>query len=543
MLLVNLAKVTKDFGGNPVFRDIDLEIIDGERIGLVGENGSGKSTLFKLITGQEQPTSGTVARKRNLTIGYLSQEVDPALLNLTVFEAASALSPELLELPGRMQMLEALMSDPDVAADADRMERVLEEYSTLQERYEALGGYTLEHRVAAVLTGLGFAPHEHSLPMSALSGGEKKLVNLARILVQAPDLLLLDEPDNHLDLHAKEWLEQYIRDYPGAVLLISHDRHLLDKTVRKIFQLEDGTVTVFAGNYSAYVLERDNRLQKQMEMHNLQQREIKRLKQSMYRLKQWAKINSDFASRARYMERRVEQLKQDAVDRPIMERDRIKIQLESERSGKKVLEVQGLSQEVSGTLLFQPFDLTVLYGERVGIIGANGSGKTTLMKTMMGMLPPASGTVKIGASVVPGYYSQEQEMLPFESTPLEFVRRLKKFTEGQAIAFLNRFLFSVNDVHTPIGRLSGGEKSRLQIARLMLTEANCLLLDEPTNNLDIASTEVLEEALLDFEGTVLMISHDRYFLDTIATRIVEIGPDRKVRVYPGNYSEYLEMCG
>jgi ATP-binding cassette subfamily F protein 3 len=543
MLLVGLSKVRKEFGGNPIFHDINLEIVEGERIGLVGENGSGKSTLFKLLIGQETPTAGTIARKRNLTIGYLTQETDPATLEQTIFSAVATPSPELVTLPTRMQKLEAQMCDPAIVDDPDAMERVLAEYSAAQERYEALGGYTLEHRAAAVLTGLGFAPHEHQILVGSLSGGEKKLVNLARILLQMPDLLLLDEPDNHLDLRAKEWLEQYIRDYPGTVLLISHDRRLLDRTVSQIYQLEDNELMIFTGNYSAYVLERDNRLQKQQETYNLQQREIKRLKQSMYRLKEWTKLNDGFASKARYMERRVEQLKQDSIDRPTLERERIHINLEGERSGKKVLELQGLSQAVAGRRLFEPFDLTVLYGERVAIIGANGSGKSTLLKAMMDLIPATTGTVKIGASVVPGYYSQEQETLPFASTPLEFVRRLKKLSEPQAIAFLSRFLFSIDDLRTPIGRLSGGEKSRLQIARLMLTEANFLILDEPTNNLDIASTEVLETALLDFAGTILLVSHDRYFLDTIATRIVEIGPDGRVRVYPGDYSSYLEMCG
>jgi ATP-binding cassette subfamily F protein 3 len=543
MLLINFASVSKDFGGNPIFHDINLEIIEGERIGLVGENGGGKSTLFKLIANEEAPTTGTISRRRNLTIGYLTQEIPSSQFHKTIFEVASETSEELAALPALMSKLEARMSDPALADDPDEMTAVLEEYSRAQERYEALGGYTLAHQVETVLHGLGFATHEFQLQLGMLSGGEKKLVNLARILLQKPDLLLLDEPDNHLDLHAKAWLEQYIQQYPGTVMIISHDRHLLDRTVKKIFALEDGEISVYAGNYSYYVTERERRLSKLQELYSMQQDEIKRLEVSMRRLKSWAKINSDLAGKAEYMAKRVEKARQEAINKPVLVRDKIKVDLDAERSGKKVLEIKGLSKAIDGYTLFEPFDLTVLYGERVGIIGANGSGKTTLLKTMMDLLPATTGSVKIGASVITGYYAQEQETLPFASTPIDFVRRLKTLTEPQAIAFLSRLLFSFADMHTPIERLSGGEKSRLQLARLMLTEANFLVLDEPTNNLDIASTEVLEAALLDFEGTILTVSHDRYFLDKIATRVVVIGPDKKVRMYPGNYSYYVEKCG
>jgi ATP-binding cassette, subfamily F, member 3 len=540
MLLANFSKVSKDFGGNPVFNEVDLEIMDGERIGLVGENGSGKSTLFKLLAGLDTPTGGVISRRRNLTIGYLTQEVDPALDQKTIFEAVSETSEELVALPGILSDLEARMSDPDFTADPDELTRVLEEYGKAQERFEALGGYSLEHRVEAVLSGLGFAASEHTQRVGVLSGGEKKLVNLARILIEMPDVILLDEPDNHLDLHAKAWLEQYIQDYPGTVLIISHDRHLLDRAVKKIFELEDGTIFEYAGNYSFYFAERLQRLSKLQELYSLQQTEIKRLEASMRQLKGWSKLNPKFAGRAEYMAKRVEKAREEAVNRPIMERDKIKVDLDADRSGKKVLEVKGLSKAIGGRVLFEPFDFTLLYGERVGIVGANGSGKTTLLRTMMDMIPATMGTVKIGASVVLGYYAQEQETLPFESTPLDFVRRLKKMTEPQAISFLHGLLFSYEDLHTPIWQLSGGEKSRLQMARLMLTEANFLLLDEPTNNLDIASNEVLEASLQEFEGTVLTVSHDRYFLDKIVSKIIAIGDDGRVSVYPGNFSYYFE---
>ena len=540
MLLINFSKVSKDFGGNPIFRDIDLEIMEGERIGLVGENGGGKSTLFKLLAGIDTPTDGVISRRRNLTIGYLAQEADPGQSHKTVFEAVSEVTQELVDLPFLLSQLEARMADPEVVADTDLMTEILDEYGKAQERFEALGGYTLEHKVEAVLHGLGFGPAWYDQEVGLLSGGEKKLVNLARILIKEPDLLLLDEPDNHLDLEAKVWLDQYIQNYPGTVLIISHDRQLLDYVAKKIFELEDGKISVYAGNYSYYFEERQRRLLKQYELYILQRDEIKRLEASMRQLKGWSKVNDKFATRAEDMTKRIERARQESVDRPILIRDKIKVNLDPDRSGKKVLEVEGISKSFDDHILFEPFDFTVLYGERVGIVGANGSGKTTLLKSMMEMIPADTGSVKIGASVVVGYYAQEQETLPFDSTALDFVRRIKPMNEPQAISFLHGLLFSFEDIHTPIGRLSGGEKSRLQMARLMLNEANFLLLDEPTNNLDMASIEVLEAALQEFEGTILTVSHDRYFLDKIVNKIVSLEEDGRVRMYPGNYSYYYE---
>lgn len=538
MLLASMAKVSKDFGGNPVLREIDLEIIEGERIGLVGENGGGKSTLFRLLAGQQAPTGGTVTRKRDLTIGYLPQEADPGQGHLTVFETVSAASSELQGLSAHLSELEKQMANPAIAGDPAQMEQLLAAYGRAQERFDTLGGYTLEHRVETVLQGLGFGSSWHQVEVGTLSGGEKKLVNLARILLRQPDLLLLDEPDNHLDLEARTWLEQYISTYPGTVMIISHDRQLLDRAVKKIFELEDSALSTYAGNYSYYIEERQRRLLKQYELYTQQRDEVKRLETSMHRLKEWAKLNPKFSGRAEDMVKRIERLKAHGVSKPILDRDRIRVNLDAERSGKKVVEVRTLGQQIDGHVLFDAFDLTILYGERVGIVGANGSGKTTLLKTMLGLLPPATGEVKIGASVVLGYYAQEQETLPRESTPLDFVRRLRPMTEPRAISFLRGLLFSLDDMRTPIAQLSGGEKSRLQIARLMLTDANFLLLDEPTNNLDIASSEVLESALEEFEGTILTVSHDRYFLDKIVSKIIAIEADGRVHLYPGNYSYY-----
>ena len=543
MLLVQFAGVSKDYAGNPVLDEVDLEILEGDRIGLVGENGGGKSTLLKLIAGLETPTEGTVSRKRNLTVGYLHQEADPAQAQKTVFQAVGEVSPEATELSARLHHLETRMADPLLAEDAETMMAVFEEYGEVQERFDALGGYTLEHKVESVLGGLGFKPAQYSQPVGSLSGGEKKLVALARLLLQMPDLLLLDEPDNHLDFEAKMWLEGFIQSYPGTVVAISHDRYMLDRIARKIYQLEDGKVEVYVGNYSYYFEERQRRMVKRHELYTLQQDELKRLEVALRDLKSWARQNPKFAARAESMEKRVERARAEAAERPVMVRERIKLNFDSERSGLKVLEVKGVSKSLGGRMLFAPFDLSVAFKERVGIVGANGSGKTTLLKTVVGLIPTDSGTVKIGPSVVLGYYAQEQDTLPFDRTPLEYVRSIRPITEQQAIGILRRLLFSYRDMHNTIRHLSGGEKSRLQIVRLMLTDANFLVLDEPTNNLDLASIEVLEAALQEFEGTILSVSHDRYFLDKIADRIVEIRQNGWVHQFPGNYSYYLEKRG
>jgi ATP-binding cassette subfamily F protein 3 len=427
MLLVQFAGVSKDYAGNPVFDEVDLEIIEGERIGLVGENGGGKSTLLRLVAGLDTPTEGTVTRRRNLTMGYLRQDADPLDSDKTVFQAVSEVSPEAATLSARLRALEAKMSDPEL--DADAMSRVFEEYGEVQSRFESLGGYEVEHDVESVLEGLGFGAERYTQQVGTLSGGEKKLVSLARILLLKPDLLLLDEPDNHLDLEAKAWLEGFIQGYPGTVIVISHDRFLLDRVVKKIFELQDGKIGVYHGNYTAFAIEREHRLLKRHEMYTLQQDEIKRLEVILRNLKQWARQNPKFAPRAESMEKRLERARREAAEQPRLRRERVSFDFNSDRSGRKVLECLGISKSAGGRVLFTPFDLLVYYGERIGIVGPNGSGKTTLLRTIVGQLPPDKGTVKIGASVVLGYYSQEQETLPGEMTPLDFVRVYCSATE------------------------------------------------------------------------------------------------------------------
>jgi ATP-binding cassette subfamily F protein 3 len=500
MILASASKLSLDYGGNPILDEVDLEIADGQRIGVVGENGSGKSTLLKLLAGLETPTGGTVARARNLTVGYLAQEPGRDRAGQTVAAASAAGAPRTLE------------------------------------------PWEVDYRVEEILGGLGFGPDQLEQTVGTLSGGEKKLVALGQLLLHAPDLLLLDEPDNHLDLAAKSWLEELIRGYRGAVVVISHDRYLLDRAVTKVVELEDCRLEEYAGSYSYFVDERYRRLVRRHELYKVEQDELKRLEATLKQLKHWASMNPKFAPRAESMAKRVERARATAAARPILRRERIKVSFDAARSGQNVLECKDAMRSVSGRELFRPFDLAVRYGERVGIVGPNGSGKTTLLRAVTGQEPLDGGWLKIGASVVLGYYAQEQETLPLDRTPLQFVLSLKPMSQQQAVGVLQRLLFSYEDGFLPIGKLSGGEKGRLQIARLMLTEANFLVLDEPTNNLDIPSIELLESALDDFDGTVLTVSHDRYFLDRVVDRIVAI-EDGEVRAYPGNYSDYLRRRG
>jgi len=373
-----------------------------------------------------------------------------------------------------------------------------------------------------------------------LSGGQKKLVGLVRLLLAQPSVLLLDEPDNHLDLAGKAYLEQLILNYPGAVVLVSHDRYMLDAVVTQIVEIEAGQLTVFAGDYSGYVIDKEARLARQEELYQIQQRQIARLEMALKRYQLWVQRSAKFASRVRAMKSRLAQV--DRRDRPLLERRRMELALAGWRGSNKVLELDDVCKAFGSVTLLRGVNLLVRHGERVGLVGANGAGKSVLLRLVIGQETPDAGEIKIGPSVKLGYYAQEHETLDFAQTPLELVRRTRPITEQGAVAFLNRYLFAYRQVSQPIRELSGGERSRLQLAALVLSDANFLLLDEPTNNLDIASAEVLENALDDFEGTALLISHDRYFLDRTVHRIVELA-DGMLTEYLGGYSDYAEKKG
>ena len=550
MIAINLDKVVKSYGTQLVLDGACWEIHQGTKIGLVGANGAGKSTLLKLIVGEEEPTrvpgqaAGTIYRMKNLTIGYMAQE--PALQpGRTVLEEALLAVPAIADTEAELADLEAQMADPAVYADADRLARVLDQHAATLDRYRALGGETYASRVQSTLRDLGLSEDQWDQPVETLSGGEKKLVALVRLLVARPDVLLLDEPDNHLDLAAKRRLERLIPNYDGTVVLISHDRYMLDLVVDEIAEVEDHRVTVYGGNYSEYAYEKKTALLRQQQLYGVQQNEIRRLEQSRNRLMEWARRsggNPKFVRRARNIQKRLDRM--DRIDRPILERKRMGLALSANgRGSQKALELVGVEKAFGDVAVLRGVDMRVWAGERVGMLGPNGAGKSLLFRIILGEEESSAGVVKVGPSSTIGYYAQEHETLDVSRTPVEMVRGIAPMYEEQAYGFLGRFLFDYHMARKPIAELSGGEKSRLQLAQLVLEEPNLLLLDEPTNNLDLASCEVLEDALEDYTGTVVAISHDRYFLDRIAARdggrIVELDEGR-VTEYAGGYTYYAE---
>ena len=524
-MLLQLDHVTKYHASKCILNDASWEVKPGEHIALVGENGMGKSTLFRLLSGELSPTQGTITRKRGLACAMIDQEIDPET-EMTVYECLLTASERLNALQEHMHALERRMSEPEVYNDPAALERIVNEHARVVEEYAAAGGDRHEGRVRELLTGLGFGLERYDDPLILLSGGEQKMLLIARVFASGAELLLLDEPDNHLDVSAKRWLELQIKTYPGAVLLISHDRYLINQVAQKVVELEDGHLTVFHGDYDAYLDQKQTLLQRQLEYYKVQQVRIKQLERTAKRLLEWAAQsgNPKLAAQGHAKERQLERIER--IDRPQLQRKRVAFDFGSEASGsKQVLVLKDLEYNIGSRTLFENVNLTVMRGETVALLGANGSGKSTLLRLILGDLEPSGGIVKIGPSVTIGYYAQQHETLDPEHTLIEEIRLAKPMYEDQAQAYLTQFLFSWEDGTRTIGTLSGGEKARMQIAKLMLSGVNFLLLDEPTNNLDTFSCEVLETALLRFGGTLLVITHDRYFLEKMVDRSVVLEPD------------------
>lgn len=534
-VLVQAAELIYAHGGNQIFDGVSFEVKDGERLALVGENGAGKSTLFRLLMREIAPQRGTVVWRNNLTVGYLTQEsnLDP---NLTARDAVAAAAGDPAALDQRLRELEAQMADD---LDDDAMTAVLDEYGALLERADAAGSHDAGANVAAILAGLRFPEDRWDSPVRVLSGGERRIVSLARFLIQEPDLLLLDEPDNHLDESARAWLEEYLRARRGGLAVISHDRFFIDRVANHILELEDGRIISYPGNYTGFQQEKRARLEREEQLYEMHLRDMKKLKESAEALTQWARQNPKFAARARNRWRMLENERErlEATPTPILDRKRIDVEFSNERGSSLVLEARGLSHAYGERQIIRPVSFELRHGERVGIVGANGAGKSTLFRLIMGTEEPVAGRVRIGPSIKVGYYSQLAETLDGDRTPLELVRNTRPMSEQQGIGYLVGLLFTREDALNRVGNLSGGERARLQIALMVLQGANFLLLDEPTNNLDIPSIEVLEEALLEFTGTILTISHDRYFLDRICQRIISID-DGWLREYAGGFSFY-----
>jgi ATP-binding cassette subfamily F protein 3 len=536
--LVALHGAAKSFGARQILHGLDLDVGAGARVGMIGPNGGGKSTALRLLAGLEHPDGGEVVRRRGVRIAYLPQQV--AGDERTPLETVHAARPDLADLEADLAAVAHRLGSPEAAADLSLMSRILRRQEDLLEAWTAAGGPGFDGRTRAMLAEIGLSEEELTLPTTALSGGQRKLVALACCLAQEPDVLLLDEPETHLDMEARAELEALVRGYDGAVVVVSHDRYLLDETVVRIAELDRGMIRLWPGNYSAYALARDLELERQKVLYVTQQKEIARLEAAIRRFKDWANRVPDerHIKQARVKQRQIDRMEK--VDRPVLERRKIALALRpGARGGDRVVELQGIDVAFGDHPVLLGVDLTVLRGERVGVVGENGAGKSVLVKVLAGELDPTGGTRWIGPSIQVGYLAQEQAPANPSATPLEIVRLAHRLSEGEAVALLMKFLFSYEQVRRPLSALSGGEWTRLQLLLLQLSGSNFLLLDEPTNHLDIDSVEMLERSLETFDGTAVFISHDRYFLDRIADRIVEVR-DGEARSYEGGWSAWHE---
>lgn len=532
MTICSVNNVTKSFGGNIIFENISLEIKNGERVGLVGRNGSGKTTIFQLLTGMESLDAGAIHMKKGTRIGHVAQ-IPKFDESMTVYEVLSSAFKIEKELEREMRTLEKHMAEEQ---ESSVLQKLMERYGVIQEKFAFLGGYEIEANIMKVANGLQVI---ELFPRSflELSGGEQTKVSLAYMLLQKPDLLLLDEPTNHLDLFAVEWLEQFLKEYNGTVVVISHDRYFLDEVVTKIFDLEDGEIHVYHTNYSRFVEEKEERLLQEFQAYQEQQKKIKKMKEAIKRLREWANQanppNEGLHKRARSMERALERMEK--LKKPILERKQMGLQFEGqERSGKDVVVMKEVSKGFAEHLLFNEANLHVRFQERAAIVGRNGTGKTTLLKLLLEEIEPDAGEIRIGSSVKIGYLSQHAYG-NMKSNVLEAFRECVAVTEGEARHILAKFLFYGPAVFKKVTQLSGGEKMRLRLAQLMYQDINFLILDEPTNHLDIESREVLEEALEQYNGTILAVSHDRYFLNKLFEKTYWID-ERKLFEFAGNYA-------
>ncbi|MES5953001.1 ABC-F type ribosomal protection protein [Bacillus fungorum] len=532
MTICSVNNVTKSFGGNIIFENISLEIKNGERVGLVGRNGSGKTTIFQLLTGMESLDTGAIHMKKGTRIGHVAQ-IPKFDEGMTVYDALSSAFKTEKELEREMRTLEKNMAEE---REQSALQKLMERYGVIQEKFAFLGGYEIEANIMKVANGLQVT-ELFTRSFLELSGGEQTKVSLAYMLLQKPDLLLLDEPTNHLDLFAVEWLEQFLKEYNGTVMVISHDRYFLDEVVTKIFDLEDGEIYVYHTNYSRFVEEKEERLLQEFQAYQEQQKKIKKMKEAIKRLREWANQanppNEGLHKRARSMERALERMEK--LKKPILERKQMGLQFEGqERSGKDVVVMKEVSKGFADHPLFNEANLHVRFQERAAIVGRNGTGKTTLLKLLLEEIEPDAGEIRIGSSVKIGYLSQHAYG-NMKSNVLEAFRECVAVTEGEARHILAKFLFYGPAVFKKVTQLSGGEKMRLRLAQLMYQDINFLILDEPTNHLDIESREVLEEALEQYNGTILAVSHDRYFLNKLFEKTYWID-ERKLFEFAGNYA-------
>lgn len=531
-MILACQKIEKAFGGKAVLNNVNFLINEGEKSAVIGINGAGKTTLFKIITGEYEADNGEVIFQKGSTYGYLSQVIDVSS-HRSIYEEMLDAKKEIIEMEKKIRQLEKDIS----TLSGEALESAMESYSRLTDRFEKANGYAWKSEITGVLKGLGFDESQFTTPIHTLSGGQKTRVALSRILLMHPDLILLDEPTNHLDMESIRWLETFLSNYRGAVLIVSHDRYFLDKVVDKVIEIERGTSQVFNGNYSAYAEKKKAQRDAQMKLYMNQQQEIHHQEEVIAKLKSFNREKS--IKRAESREKMLD--KMDVLEKPTEVRSDMRIRLEPRiTSGNDVLTVEHLSKAFPGQTLFQDLNFEIKRGERVAIIGNNGTGKTTILKILNEVIRPDAGSFTLGSRVQIGYYDQEHQVLHMEKTIFQEISDAYPYLTNTEIRnVLAAFLFTNDDVFQPIHTLSGGERGRISLAKLMLSNANFLILDEPTNHLDIVSKEILENALKDYTGTVLYVSHDRYFINQTATRILELTGQTLVN-YIGNYDYYLE---
>ncbi|MFN8514211.1 MAG: ABC-F family ATP-binding cassette domain-containing protein [Chloroflexia bacterium] len=530
--ILTVSELEKRYVTELIFSDVSFQVSEGEHVGIVGPNGTGKSTLLKIIAGTEYPSSGTVATPRGLRITYLAQEARFESDRTVREEARDAFAP-LHALRERMTEIEHALG---TTTDDDALEKLMTEYDAASVAFETGGGYDIDYRTDAVLHGLGFDESNWDMRVRTLSGGQKTRVALAKALLEAPDLLLLDEPTNHLDLAALEWIETFLTGHRGAFIVVSHDRYFLDKVTTRTLDLAFGQLEDYPAGYGRYLTLREERMARRLKEYEAQQEFINRTEEFIrkYKAGQRAREAKGRATRLARLPR---------LQRP-QETEKLKLSIASDlRSGRVVLGTDelriGYKSNGSELELTRTPELEVQRGDRVALIGPNGGGKTTLLRTLLGDLPTLSGRFYFGTNVRPAYYAQGHESLPLDRTALETILEGHPMSEESARNLLGRFLFSEDDVFKQVSALSGGERSRLALAKLTLARANFLILDEPTNHLDVTAREALEGVLDEYDGTLLFVSHDRYFIDKLATQVWAIGDDRRIRTYLGNYTDYV----
>lgn len=531
-MILSCNNISKSFGTDVIIKSCSFNIEDHEKAAIVGINGAGKSTLLKIITGIEPADTGLVTLAKDKTLGYLSQQQNLNSDN-TIYDELLSVKQYILDMEAQLRSIENQMK----SADDTALETLMKKYSDLNHEFELNNGYAYKSEITGVLKGLGFAEEDFTLNVNTLSGGQKTRVALGRLLLSKPDIILLDEPTNHLDMESISWLENYLLNYSGAVLIVAHDRYFLDKIVSKIIELDNGNATVFSGNYTDYASKKAILRNMQLKEYLNQQREIKHQEEVITKLKQFNREKS--IKRAESREKMLN--KMEFVDKPEILNDKMDIKLEPNViSGNDVLTVDNLTKGFDGTVLFDNICFQIKRGERVALIGSNGTGKTTILKLINGIIPADSGSIYLGAKVNIGYYDQEHHVLDPDKIIFDEIRdAYPDLNNTQIRNTLAAFLFTNEDVFKYIKDLSGGERGRVSLAKLMLSNANFLILDEPTNHLDITSKEILENALNSYTGTVLFVSHDRYFINSTATRIIELA-NKTVVNYIGNYDYYLE---